>query len=320
MRARTVVASMALCLVAMAWALEHFALPRGLVARLTDAELTHLIAHTILYGSLAAAIGAWWFPRASLDASKRERAKRALAAALCFALIAGAQELTQSLSRGRLPNQEEFFDLAVDGSAATLGLIVWTHFDRRRRWHVARALGIVLHPAFVGPAGVFAVTWSVFRDTRRALAWTTLSSLAVLPVAALWIVGLRRGWFSDRDLSQRSERPLFLVGALAAAGGFALFAHAAQAPSVVCAFTLAGFVATALFTVATLAGVKVSGHVAVPVGVLAVLQATSYRGLWPFALMALAVSWARVREGRHTRREVLAGWCIAGASGLLASA
>lgn len=88
----------------------------------------------------------------------------------------------------------------------------------------------------------------------------------------------------------------------------------------VCAFTLAGFVATALFTVATLAGVKVSGHVAVPVGVLAVLEATSYRGLWPFALAALALSWARVREGRHTRREVLAGWCIAGASGLLASA
>ncbi len=319
MRARTVVASMALCLVAMAWVLERFPLPRGLFATLTDAEITHLIAHTILYGSLAAALGEWWFPRASLDASRGERARRALAAALCFVAIAGAQELTQSLSRGRLPNQEEFFDLAVDGSAATLGLIVWTRFDRRRRWHVARALGIVLHPALVGPAGVFAVTWSVLRDAHRALAWTAVSTLAVLPVAALWIVGLRRGWFSDRDISLRAERPLFLFGALSTAGGFALFAHATQAPSVVCAITLAGFVAAALFTVATLAGVKVSGHVAVPVGVLAVLQATSYRGLWPFALMALALSWARVREGRHTRREVLAGWCIAGASGLLAS-
>ena len=72
--------------------------------------------------------------------------------------------------------------------------------------------------------------------------------------------------------------------------------------------------------VVTRAGLKVSGHAAVPFGALVLLEATTHRGLWPFALAALAVSWARVREGRHTRREVLAGWCIAGASGLLASA
>ena len=34
--------------------------------------------------------------------------------------------------------------------------------------------------------------------------------------------------------------------------------------------------------------------------------------------MAVAVSWARVREGRHTSREVLAGWGVAGVSGILA--
>lgn len=309
---------MALCLVAMARILERSPLPQGSrLAHVSNAEITHLIAHTILYGALAAALGAWWFPQAALDEPKPARARRALGAALCFVAIAGAQELVQALSRGRLLGSEEFFDLAVDGAAATLGLIVWTRFDRRRRWPVARALGLVLHPALVGPAGVFAVTWSVFRDAHRALTWTALVTVAVLPVAALWLVGLRRGWFSDRDLSRRDERPMFLAVSLATAGALTLLAHAAHATATVCAFTLAGFVATALFTLATLAGLKVSGHVAVPVGVLAVLQATSYRGLWPFALAALAVSWARIREGRHTRGEVLAGWCIAGASGLL---
>ena len=94
--------------------------------------------------------------------------------------------------------------------------------------------------------------------------------------------------------------------------------HGAHAPPVVRVSTLAGLVATALVTALTTAGLKVSGHVAVPVGVLALLAGSSQRGLWPFAVAALAVSWARVREGRHTPREVLVGWGVASASGLLA--
>ena len=50
---------------------------------------------------------------------------------------------------------------------------------------------------------------------------------------------------------------------------------------------------------------------------VALLQATSFRGPWPFLLAAVALSWARVREGRHTPPEVLGAWGIAGASGVL---
>jgi membrane-associated phospholipid phosphatase len=129
---------------------------------------------------------------------------------------------------------------------------------------------------------------------------------------------MRRGWFSDHDLSVREERPAFLLSALAAAGLAALGAQLAHAPPVVRVSTLAGLVATAFVTALTAAGLKVSGHVAVPVGVLALLAGSSQRGLWPFAVAALAVSWARVREGRHTPREVIVGWGVAGASGLVA--
>lgn len=36
-----------------------------------------------------------------------------------------------------------------------------------------------------------------------------------------------------------------------------------------------------------------------------------------FLLAAVALSWARVREGRHTPPEVIGAWGIAGASGVL---
>lgn len=289
-----------------------------LFSRLAAKEITHLIAHSILYGSLAVALASWWFPGEALDASRRARGVRALAAAGLFGLIAGAQELTQALCHARLPAGEELFDLTVDVGGASLGLIAWSHFDARRRRPVAKALGVVLHPGIVGPVGAFALAWASLRDAREALAWTLAAVLAVAPIAALWIVGMRRGWFSDHDLSVRAERPRFLLAALVVAGFAALGAHVGHAPPVVKVSTLAGLVATALVTALTTAGLKVSGHVAVPVGVFVLLAGSSQRGLWPFAVAALAVSWARVREGRHTPREVIVGWGVASASGLVA--
>jgi hypothetical protein len=317
MRARWIVAGMGTGLVLLALVLEHIPVDEvPLVALAVACEPFHLVAHAILYGSLAAALAAWWFPASTLDAPRPQLRGRALVAALVFALIAGTQELCQALARARAPAREELFDLTVDVAGATLGLIAWTAFDRRRRYFVARSLGALLHPVLIGPVGVFALTWSRLRSTRAALLWTALAVLAVAPVAAVWLVGLHRGSFSDRDLSIRAERPRFLAMALVAAMTLAGIAHGLDAPRVVLELTLAGAVAAALLTLTTIAGLKVSGHVAVPVAVVVMLQASSSRGPYPFLLMAVAVSWARVREGRHTAREVLAGWGVAGATGI----
>lgn len=316
MRARWVVVIMALGLISFALLLEH-APPSSasLLGRLIGHESLHIVAHSILYGSLAVALATRWLPPEVLgDASASRR--RALYAAGSFFFVAGSQELVQALSRGRAPSSEELFDLLVDTGGATLGLIAWSLLDKRRIYPLARALGVVLHPGFVGPAGVFALTWSTLRDTRAALGWTLVFVLAVLPLGTLWRVGLRRGWFSDRDLSVRAERPRLLLTAVLSATLLLVAVHVAGAPVIVRELSVAGLIATALVTLTTMVGTKVSGHVAVPVAVVVLLSATSYRGPWPFLLVALSVSWARVREGRHTVGEVLAGWGIAGASGL----
>jgi hypothetical protein len=321
MRARWVVVFMTVGLVGLALLLEH-ASPAGgsLLARMMGCEPLHIVAHTILYGSLAVALATRWFPSEALDGPDAGAGpslrRRALFGAASFCFVAGAQELTQAFSRSRAPGGEELFDLMVDVGGATLGLIAWSLFDRRRIYPLARALGVVLHPGFIGPFGVFALTWSTLRDTRAAFGWTLVFVLAVLPLTAIWCVGTRRGWYSDRDLSVRAERPRFLLVALFSVAVLVVSVHVAGAPVVVRDIAIAALIATALITFTTLIGTKVSGHVAVPVGVFVLLSATSYRGPWPFLLLALSVSWARVREGRHTPREVLAGWGIAGASGL----
>jgi hypothetical protein len=263
MRARWIVGMMALGLVTLALVLEHVAPPAGsLLGRMMGCEPLHIVAHSILYGSLAVALAVRWFPSDALDGAGASLRRRALSAAASFCFVAGAQELAQAFSRSRAPGGEELFDLMVDAGGATLGLIAWSLFDKRRSYLLARALGVVLHPGFIGPAGTCALIWSTLRNTRAALGWTLVFVLREITVAAL--------------------------------------------------------IATALVTFTTIAGTKVSGHVAVPVGVVVLLSATSHRGPWPFLLVALSVSWARVREGRHTPLEVLAGWGIAGASALVA--
>jgi len=315
---RTLVSVTAITLVATAFALHRVHLPEhSLGARLMGAEILHLIAHSVLYGGLAALIASWRFPAEALDEGKSALARRALGAAVCFCFVAAAQETTQALCRSRGLSQEEFFDLGVDIVGATAGLIVWARSDRRRVYPVARAIGVVLHPAFVGPVGVFALVWAASRDPQTGLAWTGLATLAVLPVAAVWALGLRRGWFRDADLSVRAERPPFLFTACLAAVGLCLVAHAVDAPAAMRELAIAGVVATLLVTAVTLAGLKVSGHVAVPVGIFVLLVRDSPRGVWPFALAALALSWARVREGRHTPREVVGAWGLASASAAL---
>lgn len=321
MRARWFVVIMALGLVSLALALERAQPSAGsLLFRLMGNELLHIVAHSIIYGLLAVALATWWFPPAALDGERPSPSlrRRAVLAAGSFFLVAGAQELAQALSRLHAPGGEELFDLVVDAGGATLGLIAWSLFDKRRTYPLARTLGVVLHPGFIGPFGVFALTWSTLRDTRAALGWTIVFVLAVLPLAGLWWVGLKRGWYSDRDLSVRTERPRLLLIAVLSATVLLVAVRLAGAPLVVRDMAVAGLIATALLTLMTILGTKVSGHVAVPVGVVVLLSATSYRGPWPFLILALSVSWARVREGRHTPREVLAGWGIAGASGLVA--
>ena len=318
MRPRWLPGAWALTLIAAALALERFAPGRGgLVERCLQAEPVHLVAHALLYGTLAALLAGRWFAPDALASPAARLRRRALAAGATFLLAAGAQELAQALARGRAPSMEEYFDLAVDVAGAALGLIAWAAADARRRYPVARALGVVLHPAALGPLGMYAVLRSALDDGAAAARWTALGVAATAPVVALWAVGRRRGWFGDRDVSVLAERPRFLLGALLSALALHGAVVALDAPAPVRHVAAAGAVAAALLSAATLAGLKVSGHVAVPVGVVALLQATSVRGPWPFLLAALALSWARVREGRHTGREVLGAWGIAVATGAL---
>ena len=90
---------------------------RPWLAAIIGAEPVHIVAHVILYGTLACAMR-----RAT------RRAWVAFALMACFAIL---QEAAQSLWWGRAFGPGEFFDLGVDGAAAAAVLVFVARRERR---------------------------------------------------------------------------------------------------------------------------------------------------------------------------------------------
>lgn len=266
-------------------------------------EIAHVAIHALLFGLLAAALSAWILHRAP-----RTRAALGL---LYFLAVVGARQGVQLLVRHARPGAEEVFELSLDAVAGALGAVGWALADPEGARRVARALGWLFHPALVAPLGFFALCWSRIGSAATAARWTALVLLFELPAIAVWLIGLRRARFSDVDVSVRHERPpLLAFAALCALGLFAgtlLF----DAPRIVVSSAMGALIGALAATTLTRWGLKLSGHVGIAAGAAFALLPDAPRGALVFALMAIMLVWARVRDERHKPLEVVAGFVLA---------
>lgn len=177
----------------------------------------------------------------------------------------------------------------------------------------ARLVAGVLTPANVLLALAAWVSARHTSTTTAAIASVAVVAVTVvlIPYAVLWRA-LRRGTATDRQVVRRAERPALLLGA---AGSVALgtlllwFGGGVRAVAALVTAVLVG-----LLVVAGLSRRwKVSVHAAAVAGALAVSGLEDpVVAAWA-APALLLVGWARVRGGRHTVAQVLAG-ALVGAS------
>ncbi|HEU4539385.1 MAG TPA: hypothetical protein VFS00_34940, partial [Polyangiaceae bacterium] len=246
---------------ALGWAVASLVAAGALSAGLVPgagavAEGWHLAGHFVLFGVLAVLL-------------KKLRPWAALAAVLA----AGAGvELVQAFARATPLGREAAYDVMVDALAgmAGVGLVSGAR--------AAAALGVWLHPALVVPAGLFGTYYAAMRDPARALAWAAVACACLAPAGVAWALGVRRGWFGDADLVERAERPkLFALGCAACAAHLGV-AAAAHAPAAVVAVAVGALAAACALTALTVAGFKISGHVAAPLLLAVAIAPFSSRG------------------------------------------
>ncbi len=270
----------------------------------------HLGVHALLFAALSAILVSWWIRPGGSRLIPAPLLRAALGA-MVFVCAAAAHGGLAMLLASVAPRREALLEVTTDAVGGAAGLVVWSLLHPAHARRVARALGWLLHPAVTAPAGLLALEWSATGSPFAAARWVAVATAFALPAAAAWVLGVRHGRYSDADLSRREERPplLALGAACAMAHLGCLWALGAPSAAVQCAAGIAlGAVSAAAIT---WCGLKVSFHVSAAGAAAAALLFTAPRGAFPFALAAVVLTWARVRDNRHTPREVAAGWALA---------
>jgi hypothetical protein len=266
-------------------------------------EWAHLLGHLVLCGGCAAMVAM------ASRGSDTVRASVGLAAGVILGVA------IEVLQVGFQPGFEVIHDLALDLTGASAGILAWGSLHPARAYSVGHVLSWALHPVWLAPVALFGLAYAAARDEHAALRFALTALVCLVPGIAVWLLGWRLGWWSDPDLSVRTERPsLFAVGML---GALTFVWLVADEDPALQRLSLLGTAAASIGVLATALGLKLSGHVVIPAAIGLGMVAFSHRG--PLLLLgpALVLSWARIVADRHHWIEVLAAWLLAAAGGFV---
>lgn len=172
----------------------------------------------------------------------------------------------------------------------------------------AVVVSFVLNPLFVSYLVPFLLIYRYTDSGWYALKWLLFISLFVVLILSYLFYGMLRGYFSDFDISKRTERfrfyrLIFIVSLVFLAISVFLKGYAFPLSILSFGITL-GIVAYAIVN----RKIKASGHVGVLCAFIIIIGFLygAYSALvlsWTIPLLA----WSRIYLKRHTMKEVIAG-------------
>lgn len=174
---------------------------------------------------------------------------------------------------------------------------------------LARFISFLFNPYFMLlPVPYFLV----LRQTGNpvtAIKWTIFSLVFLAGVGLSAYILMRRGYFTDLDISKREQRPLFflLVAIFALLYFVGLFYF--QGPLVLF-IALGGIFFSLLVFSFLVTKVKASIHVATITAMIFSLSVL-YSGVFLLLLFLIPlIGWSRIKIHRHTRQEVIVGGIV----------
>ncbi len=192
----------------------------------------------------------------------------------------------------------------VDANEQT---IVEAPVIRPLRVRCARYISNILAPSTISLPFVLLVSLYHAQSTTLALlfACLTLFFLTLGPMIYI-LIGVRKGWLSDVDVSRRTERAgPFLFGITSVALGFVLLRYV-NAPKNLETLLLITTISGVIMLIVTLWW-KISIHASSMAGAATMLTLLYGAVMLPTFLLLILVSWSRVVLRRHTTAQVIAG-------------
>ena len=177
--------------------------------------------------------------------------------------------------------------------------------DRLARW-----ISILFDSSVLSIPIFLAFGW--IESGITGIGWATLTLVIVtgIPLAYL-LIGRKRGWVSDMEMTQRSERPRFILVSLGSDIFALLVLHILVGPKLLILIVLIYFfLAITMLTISSFW--KISLHMAGVGGFsTALLFVFGLPALWALLSLPL-VAWARLHRRKHTPAQLIAG-AMAGA-------
>ena len=179
---------------------------------------------------------------------------------------------------------------------------------------VARWISIVFDSSILSVPIFLAIGWK--EDQTSGLVWAgiTLAIVTGIPFAYI-LIGRRKGWVSDFEISQRSDRPRFILVSLSSDVIAILLLGFSHGPHLLRVMVFA-YLCLGITMMTISIFWKISLHMAGVGGFsTALVFVFGIPALLAFLSLPL-VAWARYRRKKHTNSQLVAG----GAAGILITA
>lgn len=172
--------------------------------------------------------------------------------------------------------------------------------------HFSKVVGVILHPVVLSLIGVFIIVYKSKVSIEDAIFWTFLSGLFSLIIGIFVIVGVRKGFFNNLDVSNQKQRIILYPFVILVVILFGLLVYFVNGPSVLIQASII-FSASLMLLDLINSKIKASVHVA-SVSALSTGLIALY-GLYfiPVFLLVPFSAYARIKGKRHTLKEAVVG-------------
>jgi len=179
------------------------------------------------------------------------------------------------------------------------------------RHFLAEVVSWAFFPPLVGTVFFIFLLFWYSKDISQGLQWMIFVApfLLFLPLI-FFAVSYKLGWVSDIDLSNREERPIFLlvfVISLLAASIVLFFLHV---PTKLFVYVFSGLIMTAVTSFITLYW-KISFHTAATTSVVTAINILGGLRFAPLFLLIPIIAWARLVLRKHSLLQVIGGFVVA---------
>ncbi len=171
---------------------------------------------------------------------------------------------------------------------------------------IAQFISAIASPLVIAIPFCYLIILKTTGDAQQAFDWSIVSLFFVLVVGAFVYYGVKKGFFTNLDVSDRRQRPKLFLFTGAACFLYLLLVIFFNGPKIIFVGLATLFLGIILAEIIN-TRVKASMHLAIFSAFATALGILNGGIFWGLILLAPVVAWSRLILKRHTPREVVVG-------------